>query len=38
LYASVNTVKTHLNSVYRKLGTSSRDEALIKDRQLGLMP
>ncbi|HWD51081.1 MAG TPA: LuxR C-terminal-related transcriptional regulator, partial [Acidimicrobiales bacterium] len=38
LYVSVNTVKTHLNSVYRKLGTSSRDQALIKARQLGLLP
>ncbi|MHB1065401.1 MAG: response regulator transcription factor, partial [Georgenia sp.] len=25
---SVNTVKTHLRSVYRKLGVSSREEAL----------
>jgi hypothetical protein len=35
---SVNTVKTHLNNVYRKLGTSSRDQALVKARQLGLLP
>ncbi|HEX3839383.1 MAG TPA: LuxR C-terminal-related transcriptional regulator [Acidimicrobiales bacterium] len=38
MYVSVNTVKTHLNSVYRKLGTSTRDQALSKARQLGLLP
>ncbi len=28
LYVSANTVKSQLRSLYRKLGTSSRDEAL----------
>ncbi|WP_454085479.1 LuxR C-terminal-related transcriptional regulator [Georgenia sp. Marseille-Q6866] len=33
---SVNTAKTHLRHVYRKLGASSRDEALLLSR--GLVP
>jgi LuxR family maltose regulon positive regulatory protein len=28
LFVSVNTVKTHQRSIYRKLGASSRREAL----------
>jgi LuxR family transcriptional regulator, maltose regulon positive regulatory protein len=28
LYLSTNTVKTHTRSIYRKLGVSSRDEAV----------
>ncbi|MCM3660817.1 LuxR C-terminal-related transcriptional regulator [Georgenia satyanarayanai] len=32
---SVNTAKTHLRHVYRKLGASSRDEALVLSRGLG---
>jgi LuxR family maltose regulon positive regulatory protein len=28
LYLSVNTVKTHTNAIYRKLGVSSRAEAV----------
>src|SRR5699024_12718769 len=31
---SVNTAKTHLRHVYRKLGASSRDEALVLSRGL----
>jgi LuxR family maltose regulon positive regulatory protein len=38
LYRSLNTVKTQLNSAYRKLGTSSLDETLAKARALGLLP
>jgi LuxR family maltose regulon positive regulatory protein len=38
LYRSLNTVKTQLNSAYRKLGTSSREDALVKARALGLLP
>lgn len=34
----IHPVKTHLNSVYRKLGTSSRDQTLVKARQVGLLP
>jgi LuxR family maltose regulon positive regulatory protein len=37
MFVSVNTVKTHLNAIYRKLGTSSRDETLMRAHQLGLL-
>jgi LuxR family transcriptional regulator, maltose regulon positive regulatory protein len=37
LYVSLNTVKTHLKSVYRKLGVSSRSEAVAVSRALGLL-
>ncbi len=36
LYLSTNTVKTQAYSVYRKLGVSSRSEAVTRTRQLGL--
>ena len=36
LYLSVNTVKSHLRSAYRKLGASSREEAVGRARKLGL--
>ena len=35
---SVNTVKAHLKSVYRKLGVPSRRAAVSRARALGLMP
>jgi LuxR family maltose regulon positive regulatory protein len=38
LYRSLNTVKTQLNSAYRKLGTSSLADTLVKARALGLIP
>jgi LuxR family maltose regulon positive regulatory protein len=38
LYRSLNTVKTQLNSAYRKLGTSSLQDALARARALGLLP
>ncbi|MEU6540360.1 LuxR C-terminal-related transcriptional regulator [Streptomyces sp. NPDC047000] len=37
LYLSVNTVKTHLKSVYRKLGASRRGEAVRRARDLHLL-
>jgi LuxR family maltose regulon positive regulatory protein len=37
LYLSVNTVKTHLGSAYRKLGASTRDEAIERAGSLGML-
>ncbi|MGW7071007.1 LuxR C-terminal-related transcriptional regulator [Streptomyces sp. NPDC054855] len=37
LYVSVNTVKSHVRSVYRKLGVSCRAEAVQRARTLGLV-
>jgi LuxR family transcriptional regulator, maltose regulon positive regulatory protein len=37
LYVSVNTVKTHVRSIFRKLGVSSRDEALERARKRALI-
>jgi LuxR family maltose regulon positive regulatory protein len=37
LYVSVNTVKTHVRSIFRKLGVSSRDEALQRARERALI-
>jgi LuxR family maltose regulon positive regulatory protein len=37
MYISVNTVKTHLRNVYRKLAASHRGEAVRRARQLGLI-
>jgi LuxR family transcriptional regulator, maltose regulon positive regulatory protein len=36
MYISPNTVKTHLRRVYRKLGVTTRDEAIRRARTLGL--
>ncbi len=38
IFVSPNTVKTHLKSLYRRLGVGSRDEAVRRARQLGLLP
>jgi LuxR family maltose regulon positive regulatory protein len=38
LLVSVNTVKTHLKSIYRKLDAPSRREAVQRARALGLVP
>jgi LuxR family maltose regulon positive regulatory protein len=37
LYISVNTVKTHLKSIYRKLAANHRGEAVRRARQLRLI-
>ncbi|WP_426367026.1 LuxR C-terminal-related transcriptional regulator [Streptomyces sp. E-08] len=37
LYVSVNTVKTHLKSVYRKLSVHRRNDAVRRARELGLL-
>ena len=37
MYVSVNTVKTHVASIYRKLGVTERDEAVKRATQLGLI-
>ena len=34
MYISVNTVKTHLKSIYRKLAATHRSEAVRRARQL----
>jgi LuxR family transcriptional regulator, maltose regulon positive regulatory protein len=38
LYVSINTVKTHLKSIYRKLDATGRRDAVLRGRDLGLMP
>ena len=37
LYISLNTLKTHLRSIYRKLGANSRREAVTQARSRGLL-
>jgi len=37
LYVSLNTVKTHTKSIYRKLGVEARGEAVDRARQLGVL-
>jgi LuxR family maltose regulon positive regulatory protein len=37
LYVSVNTVKAHLRSVYRKLGVGTRREAVERAKAAGLL-
>ena len=38
LFVSVNTVKTHLRAIYRKLDAPGRRDAVRRARDLGLMP
>jgi len=38
LYVSVNTVRSQVQAVYRKLHASNRAEAVARARQLGLLP
>ena len=37
LFVSVNTVKSNVKSIYRKLGVTSRYEAVAAARELGLI-
>jgi LuxR family maltose regulon positive regulatory protein len=37
LFVSLNTIKTHLRNIYRKLGVEGRDEAVERARELGLV-
>ena len=37
MYISVNTVKTHLKSIFRKLGAADRREAVRRARQLNML-
>ena len=38
LYVSINTVRSHVQAIYRKLGVSTRAEAVAQARELGLLP
>jgi LuxR family maltose regulon positive regulatory protein len=38
LYVSVNTVRTHIQGIYRKLGVASRREAIAAAREQELLP
>jgi ATP/maltotriose-dependent transcriptional regulator MalT len=38
LYVSVNTVRSQAQGVYRKLGVTTRAEAVAHARRLGLLP
>ena len=37
LFVTPNTLKAHLRTVYRKLGAESREEAVIRAREGGLI-
>ena len=37
LYVSPNTVKTHARAIYRKLGVSSRQDAVLRGRDAGVL-
>jgi len=37
LYVSANTVKTHTQAIYRKLGVSTRHDAVEQGRQAGIL-
>ena len=37
LFIAVSTVKSHLNSVYGKLGVKNRTQAVAQARELGLL-
>ena len=37
MFLSRNTVKSQANSIYRKLGASTRSQAVARSRDLGLL-
>jgi LuxR family maltose regulon positive regulatory protein len=37
LYLSLKTIKSHTRSIFRKLGASSREEAVARARELELI-
>jgi LuxR family transcriptional regulator, maltose regulon positive regulatory protein len=37
LFLSLNTIKSQANSIYRKLGASTRNQAVTQSRELGLL-
>jgi LuxR family maltose regulon positive regulatory protein len=37
LFLSINTIKTHLSSVYRKLGVANRRQAIAQGRRLEML-
>jgi LuxR family maltose regulon positive regulatory protein len=37
MYVSINTVKTHLKSIFRKLGATRRGEAVRRAKELGMI-
>jgi LuxR family transcriptional regulator, maltose regulon positive regulatory protein len=37
LFISIHTVKTEIKAIYRKLGVSSRDDAVQKAKEIGLL-
>ena len=37
LYVSLNTIKSHTRSIFRKLGASSREQAVARARELELL-
>jgi LuxR family maltose regulon positive regulatory protein len=37
LYISLNTVKGHVRSIFRKLGVATRADAVARGRELGLI-
>jgi len=38
MYVSVNTIRTHVRSILRKLGVSRRNAAVRRARELRLLP
>jgi LuxR family maltose regulon positive regulatory protein len=36
-YVSVNTIKTHMAHIYRKLGVANRNRAISRAREIGIL-